>query len=94
LSGEGFFKCLDLDPDFVVQYFLFSIHVSVIFIFEPCQIRQWIDTRKLPWIEKTINTVESKSVNLPQMETFYEASTNKHYERDIHIHIKEMHAST
>jgi hypothetical protein len=28
------------------------------------------------------------------METFYEASTNKHYERDIHIHIKEMHAST
>jgi hypothetical protein len=35
--------------------------------------------------------VVSKSVNLRQMEAFGEVRANKCCERDLHIHIKEMH---
>jgi hypothetical protein len=47
--------------------------------------------KKLHWREKTINTVELKTVYLRQMEVFCEASANKRRERDLHIRIKEMH---
>jgi hypothetical protein len=53
--------------------------------------RQWIDTRKLPWREKTINTIESKLAYLRQIEAFRKARAIKCCERDLHAHINEMH---
>jgi hypothetical protein len=43
---------------------------------------------KLPWREKTIDTVESKSVYLRHIEAFREAKVNKRCERDLHVRIK------
>jgi hypothetical protein len=60
-------------------------------LLQPCQFLEWIDTRKLPRREKTINAVEPKLLYLQQMESFHEVKANKRYERDIHVHIKEMH---
>jgi hypothetical protein len=39
-----------------------------------------------------IDATESKSVYLRQMEEFRQAKANKHRERDLNIHIKEMHS--
>jgi hypothetical protein len=38
-----------------------------------------------------IDATESTSVYLRQMEEFRQAKANKHRERDLNIHIKEMH---
>jgi hypothetical protein len=47
--------------------------------------------RKLPGREKAISMVELKSSYLRQMEAFREARANKRRERDLHIHVKNMH---
>jgi hypothetical protein len=42
--------------------------------------------------KKAINAVESKLAYLRQIEAFCEARANKHCERDLHVHIKEIHS--
>jgi tRNA threonylcarbamoyladenosine modification (KEOPS) complex Cgi121 subunit len=47
--------------------------------------------RKLPGREMIIDATEPKSVYLQRMEEFHQAWANKRHERDLQIHIKEMH---
>jgi hypothetical protein len=47
--------------------------------------------RKLSWREMIIDAVKPKLAYLQRMLEFDQARANKHCERDLHIHIKEMY---
>jgi hypothetical protein len=45
--------------------------------FQPCDFRQCIDMRNLPWSEEKINAKEGKQLYFQQMEAFCEAWAEK-----------------
>jgi hypothetical protein len=47
--------------------------------------------RKLLWSEQKIDAKEDKSLYFQQMEAFRKARVRMQCEKELHIHIKEMH---